>query len=204
MSTQNETIISQLFDDLDNDGLLQLKAGSDPALEKFNNQRKRLNDSANAFNIFRHIVSNPTKLNEYQKSQAAFGFSDTDIDIIFWNFLIQRGLDFMEAEKAFFVANLDNSKTLGGKNIGDKMTLGTFVVGLDNQYSIPLLHTLLDFEFRNAIAHGSYWFDSNNDFTYKDNSGTEHHLAIQDFLNKMGIFEEIAILIFREWVSRKP
>ena len=204
MPTQNEDIIHQLFEDLDNDNLLQIKAQSDSALEKFDNQRKRLNDSANAFNIFKRIMKDPTKLNEYQKSQATFGFSDTDVDIIFWNFLIQRGLDFMEAEKAFFVANLDNSKTLGGKNIGDKMTLGTFVVGLDNQYSIPQLQTLLDFEFRNAIAHGSYWFDSNGDFAYKDNSGIEHNLGIQDFLNKMGIFEEIAILIFNEWVLRKP
>ena len=204
MPTQNETIIHQLFDDLDTDNLLQIKVQSDPALEKFNNQRKRLNDSANAFNNFKNIMKNPTKLNEYQKNQAAFGFSETDIDIIFWNFLIQRGLDFMEAEKAFFVANLDNSKRLGGKNIGDKMTLGTFVVGLDNQYSIPQLRTLLDFEFRNAIAHGSYLFDSNSNFTYKDNSGVEHNLGIQDFLNKMGVFEEIAGIIFNEWVLRKP
>jgi len=204
MVTQNESIISQLFDKLDNDGLLQLKAGTDSALEKFNNQRTRLNDSANAFNIFRRIMKDPTKLSKFQKIQATFGFSETDVDIIFWNFLIQRGLDFMEAEKAFFVANLDNSKTLGGKNIGPKMTLGTFVVALENQYSILQLRTLFDFEFRNAIAHGSYRFDSNGDFTYKDNSGLEHHLGIQDFLNKMSIFEEIGTHIFNEWVLRRP
>lgn len=110
----------------------------------------------------------------------------------------------MEAEKAFFVANLDNSKQLGGIDITDRMTLGKFVVGLDNQYSVPQLRTLLDFEFRNAIAHGSYWFNSNGDFAYKENSGDEHNLGIQDFLNKMGVFEEIAGIIFNEWVVRRP
>ena len=139
MPTQNETIIHQLFEDLDNDGFLQLKARSDPALEKFNNQRKRLDDSANAFIIFKNIMNDPIKLNKYQKSQAAFGFSNTDVDIIFWNFLIQRGLDFMEAEKAFFIANLDNSKTLGGKNIGSTFSIsfGRWTSGLPWTISAP-------------------------------------------------------------------
>ena len=199
-----ERSIIKLFDDLDNAGLLQLKTQTELDQTKFKDQRKRLNNSAGTFIKFKNIVRDENILSQFVQSQKQFAITRDDIITIFWNFMIQRGLDFMEAEKTFFIANLDNTKRLDGQRIRENMTLGNFVVGLDNDFGVPDLRHLLDFEFRNALAHGSYWFDIDGKFTYADSSEIEHHLDIQGFLNKMTMFEGTTDLIFREYISRKP
>ena len=83
------------------------------------------------------------------------------------------------------------------------MTLGTLIGSLSRELNLPNLSSLFPYEFRNVLGHGSYWWNENMHFCYKDKeTGTEVVLTFAQFMQVMQKFNDSFSLIFREYLSR--
>lgn len=201
MSTEEATV-HQLFDCLDQRGLLDLKPRNSLTFE-FRQMTARVGQTGNVFVTLRAIFEDQQRLQNFIQQNSSFGLTENDIMIIFCNYLIQYSLDYIEIMKRFFVENLTQNATLDGRQINLNMTLGTLAHGLANECHIQDILNLIPFEFRNILGHGSYWWN-NSRFCYMDEHGTTIERTFAEFMAIMTRFDDTYTLIFREYISRIP
>jgi hypothetical protein len=201
MSTPEETI-RQLFDRLNQKGLLDLKPRESLSFE-FRQMTERVGRTGDVFVKLRVIFTDQHRIRDFIQQNSSFGLTENDVMTIFCNYLIQYSLDYIEVMKRFFVENLRQGARIDRRQIDTNMTLGTLMHSLANECDIQVLLALIPYEFRNILGHGSYWWQ-NNRFCFFDINGLVRELTFAEFMETMFRFDGVYTLIFSEYLSRLP
>lgn len=198
-----EKIARDFFDLLESKKLVIYKNSSQLSLD-FKNTLEKTNLTSATFVKLRKIYE-PSTFPNFKTNMSAFGLSEDDLIIWFFNYLIEYSLEYIEQIKRFILEILPQGVKIGKRNvpIDSDMTLGTMVVSLRQELNFPEIESTFPYEFRNVLGHSSWWWN-NRKFTYYDENNQIAELSFDGFMKKMFEFDDGFLAIFREFISRKP
>ena len=151
-----------------------------------------------------NIFQNPDILKKYLETNATFGITEEIFMFDFVRHMASFYLSEIEMLKKIFRNMLDLKKL----NLNPTVTLGEMLEAISKRCGIGKkeLKQLFNVEFRDAIAHDSWYFE-NRKFTYKTKGGKIEQWTIEEFggeLISLSILtEQICLKYLKKFVPDK-
>jgi hypothetical protein len=145
----------------------------------------RLSNTARAFDKLFEIVST-SKIDDFAKTVGKYGFSTTDIMLIFTGLFVHLILETFEMLKNLILMITERKNfDYNGKQyeITGNETLGQLLDKLDLLLQTNKIKENLNNELRGALAHGTWWAIDRT-FYYRNTKNEEKTYTIQQFLEE--------------------
>lgn len=122
--------------------------------------RNRINSTATTRHKLESIITSET-VKKFSVVMGEFGLSEQDIMNAYGSMMISEIFDGYELFKKYLLIIIDKPSL----SITGKEALGSLISKLEQNGIKHRFDECMDREIRNAIGHGSYWFE-NNEFYY--------------------------------------
>ena len=125
----------------------------------------------------------PKYLKWYDENFSEFPMNESDFLLEILTLLCNHGLATFELFKRFFLntINLELLNSKSNMNLNQRSMLGEIIKAIKKlEFIAPKkLDMVVDTEFRNTLAHDS-WYLEGNQFKFKDTNGTDRYLSLEE------------------------